>query len=71
MGLQVTPSVGNFVLAHFKPGQAQAADAALRKRGYILRAMKGYGLPDALRFTIGLVEQNTGALAALKEFLAS
>ena len=69
MGLDVTPSVGNFVLVHFKPGQAVAADAHLRKRGYILRMMKGYGLPDALRFTVGLTEQNTGALAALKEFL--
>lgn len=69
MGLKVTPSVGNFVLVHFKPGQAAGADAHLRKRGYILRMMKGYGFPDAMRFTIGLTEQNTGALAALKEFL--
>ena len=70
MGLNVTPSVGNFVLVHFKPGQAVLADAHLRKRGYILRMMKSYGLPDSLRFTIGLTEQDTGALAALREFLA-
>ncbi|HWA01039.1 MAG TPA: histidinol-phosphate transaminase [Caulobacterales bacterium] len=69
MGLKVTPSVGNFVLVHFTPGKAAEADAHLRKRGYILRAMKGYGLPDALRMTIGTAEQNDGALAALKEFV--
>ncbi len=70
MGLKVTPSVGNFLLVHFKPRQAVAADAHLRKRGFILRGMKGYGLPDAMRFTMGLTDQNDGALAALKEFLS-
>ncbi|MEJ0059892.1 MAG: histidinol-phosphate transaminase [Terricaulis sp.] len=70
MGLTVTPSVGNFVLVHFAPGQADAADAHLRKRGYILRAMRSYDLPDALRMTIGTVAENDGALAALKEFMS-
>jgi histidinol-phosphate aminotransferase len=69
MGLAVTPSVGNFVLVHFAPGKATGADAHLRKRGYILRAMGGYGFPDALRMTIGKVSENDGALAALKEFM--
>jgi histidinol-phosphate aminotransferase len=70
LGLDVTPSVCNFVLVHFRPGQASEADAHLRKRGFILRGMRGYGLPDALRMSIGTTEQNDGALAALKEFLA-
>lgn len=71
IGIEVTPSVGNFVLAHFAPGKAAEADAFLRKRGYIVRGMKGYGLPDALRISIGTTEQNDGALAVLKEFMAS
>src|SRR5262249_8333359 len=68
MGIDVTPSAANFVLAHFKPGGAVKADAHLRARGYIVRAMKGYGLPDALRISIGTVEQNSGLLEALKDF---
>ncbi|GAM98358.1 biosynthetic aromatic amino acid aminotransferase beta [alpha proteobacterium U9-1i] len=69
MGLGVTPSVCNFVLAHFAHGQAAKADAYLRSKGYILRAMKSYKLPDALRMTIGPTEHNSGALAALAEFM--
>ena len=61
----------NFVLVHFAPGKAAEADAHLRKRGYILRGMKGYDLPEALRMTLGTVEENDGALAALKEFVSA
>jgi histidinol-phosphate aminotransferase len=72
IGLEVTPSVGNFVLVHF-PDQdgkrASDADAYLRKNGYILRRMDGYGLPNALRFSIGAVEENKGALGALTVFM--
>lgn len=70
MGLTVTPSIANFVLVHFAPGQAPAADAHLRKRGFIVRGMKSYRLPDALRITIGTTEQNAGVVAALKEFMS-
>ncbi|MDX2236772.1 MAG: histidinol-phosphate transaminase [Hyphomonadaceae bacterium] len=74
MGLRVTPSVGNFVLAHFPEGDparsAAAADAHLRARGYILRRVGGYGFPNALRFSIGQRAHNDGALAALSEFMA-
>jgi len=72
LGLEVTPSVGNFVLIHFPkdgPHTAEAADAYLTARGYILRRVAGYGLPDALRMTIGSAEANEGVLNALKEFL--
>lgn len=70
MGLGVTPSACNFVLAHFAHGQATKADAYLRSKGYILRAMKSYKLPDALRMTIGPTDYNSGALSALAEFMA-
>jgi histidinol-phosphate aminotransferase len=72
LGLEVTPSVGNFVLIHFPkdgPRTAEAADVYLTARGYILRRVAGYGLPDALRMTIGSAEANEGFLNALKEFL--
>ncbi|WP_421856665.1 histidinol-phosphate transaminase [Oricola sp.] len=73
IGLTVTPSVGNFVLIHFPADDparsAKAADAFLGERGYILRAVGGYGLPDALRMTIGSDEANEGVIAALTEFM--
>ncbi|WP_439497260.1 pyridoxal phosphate-dependent aminotransferase [Bosea sp. (in: a-proteobacteria)] len=73
LGLAVTPSVGNFILIHFpkETGRtAKQADAFLTQRGLILRAVAAYGLPDALRMTIGSEEANRLVVAALAEFLA-
>jgi histidinol-phosphate aminotransferase len=72
LGVEVTPSVGNFVLLGFprKPGRtAKDADAYLSERGFILRAVAAYGLPDCLRMTIGTEEANRGVVAALSEFV--
>jgi len=72
LGLRVTPSVGNFVLVHFPDNgkhSAEAADAFLTGRGYILRRVSGYGFPNALRMTVGTEEANRGVVAALGEFL--
>lgn len=74
LGFGVTPSVGNFVLAHFgaqKGRTAKDADAFLRSRGLIVRAVAGYGLPDALRITVGTVAENDAFVAALTDFAAS
>ena len=72
LGLGVTPSVGNFVLVHFsdEPGKtAEEADRFLTERGFVLRAVGGYGFPNSLRMTLGSAEANLGVLTALKEFL--
>lgn len=72
IGLSVTPSVGNFLLVHFPlaPGRtAREADAFLTQRGLILRRVDGYGLPNALRLTIGTEEANRLVVAALAEFM--
>ncbi len=72
LGLEVTPSVGNFVLIHFpqKPGKtAKETDAFLVKRGLVLRRLEPYKLPDALRMTVGTEEANRLVVGALKEFL--
>ncbi|MCG6122164.1 MAG: histidinol-phosphate transaminase [Microvirga sp.] len=72
LGLSVTPSVGNFLLVHFpkEPGRtARDADAFLTQRGLILRRVEGYGLPDALRLTLGTEEANRLVVAALAAFL--
>ncbi|GEP02804.1 pyridoxal phosphate-dependent aminotransferase [Methylobacterium oxalidis] len=72
IGLTVTPSVGNFILVHFpdEAGRdAAAADAFLTGRGVITRRVASYGLPNALRVTVGSAEANEAFLAALGDFL--
>jgi histidinol-phosphate aminotransferase len=73
LGLQVTPSVANFVLIHFpldKGKTATEADAFLTKRGLVLRALTNYRLPHALRMTIGTEEANRLVVDGLRDFMA-
>jgi histidinol-phosphate aminotransferase len=68
----VTPSAANFILIHFPQDAgktAEDADAFLTKRGLILRALKNYKLPHALRMTVGTEEANRLVAAALAEFM--
>ncbi|EKV29149.1 Biosynthetic Aromatic amino acid aminotransferase beta [Caenispirillum salinarum AK4] len=67
MGLDTTDSVGNFALV--KVPDADACDSFLRSRGLIVRRMGGYGLPDWLRITVGLDEENHAVIDALAAFL--
>lgn len=72
LGLAVTPSVGNFLLIHFDPARgrsAREADAFLSARGLILRAVDAYGLPHALRLTVGSEEANRAVIAALRDYV--
>ncbi len=72
MGLTVTPSVANFVLVHFpeEAGRTAAeADAFLTARGVITRRVSSYGLPNALRVTVGSAEANGAFLDGLDAFL--
>jgi histidinol-phosphate aminotransferase len=72
LGLKVTPSVGNFLLIHFPQEEgltAKDADAFLSSRGLILRRIDAYGLPHALRLTVGDEEANGLVVAALRDFM--
>jgi len=74
LGLEVTPSVCNFILVHFPPAgglTAMNVFEGLRKRGVIVRPVAGYGLPNSLRISIGTEEQNTACLQALQEVIAT
>lgn len=54
LGLGVDASEGNFVLARFASSEtAGAAEAALAASGILVRGVAGYGLPEALRITVG------------------
>ena len=72
LGLDVTTSVGNFLLIHFPnegPHTAAKADSFLSQRGLILRGVGSYGLPNALRLSIGTEEANGLVVEALRTFL--
>lgn len=72
LGLKVTPSVGNFVLVHFPDvdgKRAPDADAYLLERGCVLRMVGNYGLPNAIRMTIGSEDANRTVVNHLKDFL--
>ncbi|OYY93719.1 MAG: histidinol-phosphate transaminase [Hydrogenophilales bacterium 28-61-23] len=77
MGLDFIPSFGNFVCVKVGSVESQAKREnpaasvfqALLKRGVIVRPVGNYGMPDYLRVSIGLPEQNARFLAALGEIL--
>ncbi|HEU4476786.1 MAG TPA: histidinol-phosphate transaminase [Methyloceanibacter sp.] len=72
IGIGVTPSAANFLLLHFpnRNGRsAPEADKFLHERRIILRRIEEYGLPDALRMTIGTEEETRAVLDALTAFM--
>jgi histidinol-phosphate aminotransferase len=74
LGLTVTPSVTNFILINFpaeKGRTAEEADEFLTRRGLVLRALKNYQLPHALRMTIGTEEANRLVVDALRDFMGA
>ncbi|HTJ92438.1 MAG TPA: histidinol-phosphate transaminase [Pararobbsia sp.] len=71
LGLEYVPSSGNFVLV--RVGEDDAAGArvnlGLLKEGVIVRPVGNYGLPQWLRVTIGLPEENAVFVAALRRVI--
>ena len=73
LGLDVTPSAANFILIHFPHANGKSAaeaDKVLTTRGLILRQVSAYGLPNALRMSVGCEEANRLVVATLAEFMA-
>ena len=69
LGLKWIPSICNFLSVDFGRPALPIYQALLRE-GVIVRPIHNYGLPNHLRISIGLPEQNTRLLAALKKVLA-
>ncbi len=72
LGLEVAPSGGNYILVRLPttPGKtAKGGEAFLASRGYLVRGVAAYGLPDHLRLTIGLEEHNRALVDLIAEFL--
>ena len=71
LGLTVHPSIANFVLVSFEetPGRdASSAYDFLFERGVIARRMAAYGLPHALRLSVGTERECRAAVSGLADF---
>jgi histidinol-phosphate aminotransferase len=74
LGIPLTSSVANFVLARFPDDPRKNADATftfLQSRGILTRKMGAYGLPEYLRITIGTGEEMERVVATLGEIMAA
>jgi histidinol-phosphate aminotransferase len=65
LGIGYVPSHGNFLLVRI--GDAAMVYDRLLRKGVIVRPVANYGLPEHLRVTVGLEEENRRFLAALRE----
>lgn len=73
LGLEITGTEGNFVCVGFPDEdgkRAKDADAFLRERNIITRAMAGFGLPKHLRITIGTDDEMNICLDAVEKFVS-
>ncbi len=70
LGLRALPSQANFLLVQIGD-QASACYEALLHAGIIVRPVANYGLPEYLRITVGLPEQNQRLLQALSDWCAN
>ena len=73
IGLKVHPSIANFILVEFPSSKHSAAEANrfLTERGLIVREVANYGLPQCLRISIGMEEDNNAVIHALSDFLST
>jgi len=67
LGLECIPSYGNFVT--FRVGDAARINQSLLRQGVIVRPIAGYGMPQHLRVSIGLEQENARFLQALEAAL--
>ena len=69
LGVSSDASSANFILARFADtAEADAAEAAFREDGILLRKVGGYGLPHCLRITVGSGADCKRVAASLRRF---
>jgi histidinol-phosphate aminotransferase len=69
LGLDYVPTSANFVLIHFDRPASKIFQALLR-RGVIVRPLRSYRLPNSVRVTFGLLEENEIFFKELEAVLA-
>jgi histidinol-phosphate aminotransferase len=65
LGFEVWPSDANFVLAKPRRGGVDSYEGLLRE-GVIVRPLAGFGMPEHVRITVGLPEENARLVKALQ-----
>ena len=65
LGIETWPSEANFVLAQAGPRHLRA----LLREGVIVRPLVGFGMPDHVRITVGLPEENERLVKALRRLV--
>lgn len=68
LGLGFVPSHANFIMVNV--GDGAAVYQALLEQGVIVRPLAGYGLPEWVRITVGLSEDNMRLIDTLRSVLA-
>jgi histidinol-phosphate aminotransferase len=68
LGLRVLPSQTNFLL-FFPETDVSELNLRLLKEGVIIRPTAGFGIPEAIRVTVGLEEENEFFFKKLKKVL--
>ena len=63
------PAVANFVMVNV--GEGCVVFEKLLRRQLIVRPLKGYGLPEWVRISVGTMDENKKLIAALREVLGS
>lgn len=72
LGVEFCPTDTNFIMmVHSSEEQVAHLFLELQKRGVITRPLTQAGLPNCLRVTIGLAEENARFVAALEEIIKS
>ena len=72
IGLTVHPSIANFTLVEFEDAPGKNASHVYRhllENGVIGRELKAYGLPDCLRFSVGLEGDNRLLIDLVAKYL--
>lgn len=67
MKLPFVPGTANFVLVNV--GDGRQVFQEMLKAGVIVRALKGYRLPEWIRISVGTMEQNRQCIGVLREAL--
>jgi histidinol-phosphate aminotransferase len=67
MRIPFVPGVANFLMVNV--GDGCAVFEKLLRRKIIVRPLKGYGLPDWVRISVGSMEENKKLIEALREVL--
>ena len=65
MRIPFVPGVANFVMVNV--GDGCAVFEKLLRRKIIVRPLKGYGLPEWVRISVGTMDENKKLIVALKE----